>query len=87
MKTNLDGSLPSFYWLPFIDIEGIIIRGYNPDALKGAVEKRRNLLICLNSIRKGYHLACQIPSKITLRIINPLIFLKKISTRVSFVLI
>ena len=43
MKTNLDGSLPSFSWLPFIDIEGIIIRGYNPDALKGAVEKRRNL--------------------------------------------
>jgi glutaredoxin len=26
-----------------IDIEGIIIRGYNPDALKGAIEKRRNL--------------------------------------------
>ena len=29
--------------VPLIDIEGIIIRGYNPDALKGAVEKRRNL--------------------------------------------
>jgi hypothetical protein len=34
MKTNLDGLLPSFFWLPFIDIEGIIIRGYNPDALR-----------------------------------------------------
>jgi len=29
--------------VPLIDIEGIIIRGYNPDALKGAIEKRRNL--------------------------------------------
>jgi glutaredoxin len=29
--------------VPLVDIEGIIIRGYNPDALKGAVEKRRNL--------------------------------------------
>lgn len=56
MKTNLDGSLPSFSWLPLIDIEGIITRGYNPDALKGAAEKRENLKICLNSIRKGYHL-------------------------------
>jgi hypothetical protein len=25
MKTNLGGSLPSFSWLPFIDIEGIIV--------------------------------------------------------------
>ena len=29
--------------VPLIDIEGIIIRGYNPDALRGAIEKRRNL--------------------------------------------
>ena len=29
--------------VPLIDIEGIIIRGYNPDALKGAIERRRNL--------------------------------------------
>jgi len=29
--------------VPLIDIEGIIIKGYNPDALKGAVERRRNL--------------------------------------------
>ena len=29
--------------VPLIDIEGMITRGYNPDALKGAIEKRRNL--------------------------------------------
>jgi len=29
--------------VPLIDIEGIIIRGYNPDALKRAIETRRNL--------------------------------------------
>ncbi len=29
--------------VPLIDVEGTIIRGYNPDALKAAVEKRRNL--------------------------------------------
>ena len=27
--------------VPLIDVEGIIIRGYNPDAIKTAVEKRR----------------------------------------------
>ena len=29
--------------VPLTDIEGIIIRGYNPDALKEAIERRRNL--------------------------------------------
>lgn len=29
--------------VPFIDVEGTIIRGYNPDALKSAIERRRNL--------------------------------------------
>lgn len=29
--------------VPLIDVEGTIIRGYNPDALKAAVERRRNL--------------------------------------------
>ena len=29
--------------VPLIDVEGIIIRGYNPDALKAAIERRRNL--------------------------------------------
>jgi len=29
--------------VPFIDIEGIIIRGYNPGAIKAAVERRRSL--------------------------------------------
>jgi glutaredoxin len=29
--------------VPLIDVEGIIIRGYNPDALKRAIENRRNL--------------------------------------------
>ena len=29
--------------VPLVDIEGIIIKGYNRDALKAAVEKRRNL--------------------------------------------
>ena len=29
--------------VPLIDVEGIIIRGYNPDAIKAAVEKRRSL--------------------------------------------
>ncbi len=28
--------------VPLIDIEGIIIKGYNPDAIKTAVERRRN---------------------------------------------
>jgi glutaredoxin len=28
--------------VPLIDVEGTIIRGYNPDALKDAVERRRN---------------------------------------------
>jgi glutaredoxin len=28
--------------VPLIDVEGIFIRGYNPDALKAAIEKRRN---------------------------------------------
>ncbi len=28
--------------VPLIDIEGIIIRGYSPDAIKTAVERRRN---------------------------------------------
>lgn len=28
--------------VPLIDIEGIIIMGYNPDAIKTAVERRRN---------------------------------------------
>jgi glutaredoxin len=28
--------------VPLIDVEGIVIRGYNPDALKAAIEKRRN---------------------------------------------
>jgi glutaredoxin len=27
--------------VPLIDVEGIIIRGYNPEAIKAAVEKRR----------------------------------------------
>jgi glutaredoxin len=27
--------------VPLIDVEGIIVRGYNPDAIKTAVEKRR----------------------------------------------
>jgi glutaredoxin len=27
--------------VPLIDVEGIIIRGYNPDAIKAAVERRR----------------------------------------------
>jgi len=29
--------------VPLIDVEGTIIRGYNPDALKAAVERRRGL--------------------------------------------
>jgi len=29
--------------VPLIDVEGSIIRGYNPDALKAAIEKRRDL--------------------------------------------
>ncbi len=29
--------------VPLIDVEGIIIRGYSPEAIKAAVEKRRNL--------------------------------------------
>lgn len=29
--------------VPFIDVEGIIIRGYNPGAIKAAVERRRSL--------------------------------------------
>ena len=29
--------------VPLIDVEGVIIRGYVPDAIKAAVEKRRNL--------------------------------------------
>lgn len=29
--------------VPLIDVEGSIIKGYNPDALKAAVERRRNL--------------------------------------------
>jgi glutaredoxin len=29
--------------IPLIDIEGIVIQGYNPGAIKAAVEKRRNL--------------------------------------------
>ena len=29
--------------VPVIDVEGIIIKGYNPDAIKAAIEKRRSL--------------------------------------------
>jgi glutaredoxin len=29
--------------VPLIDIEGIIIKGYNPDAIKAAIEKKRSL--------------------------------------------
>jgi glutaredoxin len=29
--------------VPLIDIEGIIIKGYNPDAIKEAIERRKNL--------------------------------------------
>jgi glutaredoxin len=29
--------------VPLIDVEGIIIRGYNPDAFKAAIERRRSL--------------------------------------------
>jgi glutaredoxin len=29
--------------VPLIDVEGIIIRGYNPNALKAAIERRRSL--------------------------------------------
>jgi len=29
--------------VPLIDVEGTIIKGYNPDALKTAIERRRNL--------------------------------------------
>jgi len=29
--------------VPLIDVEGTIIRGYNPDALKTAIERRRSL--------------------------------------------
>jgi glutaredoxin len=29
--------------VPLIDVEGIIIKGYNPDALKAAIERRRSL--------------------------------------------
>jgi len=29
--------------VPLIDVEGTIIRGYNPDALKSAIERKRNL--------------------------------------------
>lgn len=29
--------------VPLIDVEGTIIKGYNPDALKSAIERRRNL--------------------------------------------
>jgi glutaredoxin len=29
--------------VPLIDIEGIIIKGYNPDALMSAIERRRSL--------------------------------------------
>lgn len=29
--------------VPLIDVEGTTIRGYNPDALKSAIERRRNL--------------------------------------------
>ncbi len=28
--------------VPLIDIEGIVIKGYNPDAIRAAVERRRN---------------------------------------------
>ena len=28
--------------VPFIDVEGIMIRGFNPTAIKNAVEKKRN---------------------------------------------
>lgn len=28
--------------VPLVDIEGIIIRGYNPDAFRGAIERRRS---------------------------------------------
>jgi hypothetical protein len=28
--------------VPLIDVEGIIIHGYNPNAIKDAVEKRRS---------------------------------------------
>ena len=29
--------------VPLIDVEGTVIIGYNPDALKSAIERRRNL--------------------------------------------
>lgn len=29
--------------VPLIDVEGIIIRGYSPDTIKAAIERRRNL--------------------------------------------
>ena len=29
--------------VPLVDIEGIIIRGYNPDAFRAAIERRRSL--------------------------------------------
>ena len=29
--------------VPVIDVEGIIIKGYSPEAIRGAIEKRRNL--------------------------------------------
>ena len=28
--------------VPFIDVEGMLIRGYNPDALRSAIERRRD---------------------------------------------
>jgi glutaredoxin len=28
--------------VPFIDVEGMLIRGYNPDAIRSAIERRRN---------------------------------------------
>jgi glutaredoxin len=29
--------------VPLIDVEGIVIRGYNPDTFKAAIERRRSL--------------------------------------------
>jgi glutaredoxin-like YruB-family protein len=29
--------------VPLIDVEGIIIKGYNPDTIRAAIERRRNL--------------------------------------------
>ena len=43
--------------VPLIDVEGIIIRGYNPDALEDeAIERRRKFINLLNFIKNAYQI-------------------------------